>query len=312
MAPLSFFLMVTSDIKSKAHFALFFANMLLGLSLSLYHSILSQHYVTFQQLYYTQLFFSALFFIPFILTKRRYRITFKEVLKLIGIAVLIMFGRQFMLLWGVGYTSPIDSSVLSTLGPILTLVISSILVHEKLHILKILGILCGFTGAALFMFTDRHGLNSSLGNILIFFSVTAAATNTVFSKPLLMKLGTLKVMAWYYVVGMLISTPFFWKDFMAIPVQTLPTQAFIEIGIIVVLGMILPNALLYFGTEKATSVHTALYSYVQPLTAAAVSYARGYFEIDRIGLYATGFIFIGVVLVIISYEKFNFPKVRLS
>lgn len=48
-----------------------------------------------------------------------------------------------------------------------------------------------------------------------------------------------------------------------------------ELGYILILGTVLPMYLLYRGTEKLTSVHTALYRYIQPVIAGILAITRG-------------------------------------
>ena len=52
-----------------------------------------------------------------------------------------------------------------------------------------------------------------LGNALELVAVVAIAVNTVIIKPQLQRYGTLVVMGWYYIIGLLITAPFFWKYF---------------------------------------------------------------------------------------------------
>lgn len=74
-----------------------------------------------------------------------------------------------------------------------------------------------------------------------------------------------------------------------------------------VLGTTLPNYLLYYGTEKLTSVHTGLYAYLQPIAATALGLYRHQIELGYDNLAAAILIFVGIVLVIITYVKFRFP-----
>ena len=73
--------------------------------------------------------------------------------------------------------------------------------------------------------------------------------------------------------------------------------------------------LLYRGTEHLTSVHTALYRYIQPLIAGALAVVRGQARFDAANLTALGFIFAGIVLVVVGYEFFErrehpLPRIR--
>ncbi|MFQ9503883.1 MAG: EamA family transporter [Alistipes indistinctus] len=149
------------------------------------------------------------------------------------------------------------------------------------------------------------------GNLFMFISVLAAATNTIFIKPSLMRYGTILVTGWYYIIGLVISAPFFAKGLMHYDFASLPVAGGLEIAYILVLGTVLPNYLLYYGTEKLTSVHTGLYSYLQPISATILALLRRQVELDYNNLIAAGLILIGIVLVVITYEKYKFPVPKI-
>lgn len=82
-------------------------------------------------------------------------------------------------------------------------------------------------------------------------------------------------MGWYYIVGLAVTAPFFWKYIDHTQFLRLPLQAQAELAYILILGTVLPMYLLYRGTEKLTSVHTALYRYIQPVIAGILALVRG-------------------------------------
>jgi len=131
--------------------------------------------------------------------------------------------------------------------------------------------------------------------------------------PQLEKLGTLVVMGWYYIIGLAITAPFFWKYIDHVPFLRLPLFAQAELGYILILGTVLPMYLLYRGTEKLTSVHTALYRYIQPVIAGILAITRGQAHFDAANITASVFIFAGVILVVVGYKYYvrhGLPKLR--
>lgn len=115
-------------------------------------------------------------------------------------------------------------------------------------------------------------------------AVLSIAANTVIIKPQLQRFGTLWVMGWYYLIGVAITFPFF-KDYIDLNrLYTLPPGALAETGILLIFGTVLPMYLLYRGTERLTSVHTALYRYIQPLVATTLALARHQETVDQIHL----------------------------
>ena len=135
-------------------------------------------------------------------------------------------------------------------------------------------------------------------------AVVAIAINTVIIKPQLEKLGTLVVMGWYYIIGLAVTAPFFWKYIAHVPFLRLPLYAQAELAYILILGTVLPMYLLYRGTEKLTSVHTALYRYIQPLIAGILAVTRGQARFNAANMTALAFIFAGIVLVVVGYKYY--------
>ena len=274
--------------KTRYNLDLVFANIFFGANFSFYVS-LTRNYLDFQQIFMLQVLSGAIFFIPFALfSKQSFRIRWRDAGNILVVTMLIVYGWMYMLLWGSSYTSPIDASIISTLGPAVTLIMDHIMHPHKYIKARVVGVVCALAGAAVLLFDHgfvlTHG-SRAYGNALVLVAVVAIAINTVIIKPQLERLGTLVVMGWYYIVGLAVTAPFFWKY-------------------ILILGTVLPMYLLYRGTEKLTSVHTALYRYIQPVIAGILAIVRGQAVFDAANIVALAFIFAGVVLVVIGYKYY--------
>ena len=246
--------------KTRYNIDLVFANLFFGANFSFYVS-LTRNYLDFQQIFMLQVLSAAVFFIPFaLLSKQSFRIRWRDAGNILIVTMLIVYGWMYMLLWGSSYTSPIDASIISTLGPAVTLIMDH-LMHPHKYIRVII-------------------------------------------KPQLERLGTLVVMGWYYIIGLAVTAPFFWKYIAHTQFLKLPLQAQAELAYILILGTVLPMYLLYRGTEKLTSVHTALYRYIQPVIAGILAIVRGQAVFDTANVVALVFIFAGVVLVVIGYKYY--------
>ncbi|WP_308662722.1 DMT family transporter [uncultured Alistipes sp.] len=304
--------------KTRYHLDLVFANLLFGANFSFYVS-LTRNYLDFQQIFMLQVLSAALFFIPFALFSRRsWRITRHDVVRIVPVSLLVVYGWMYLLLWGSSYTTPIDASVIATLGPVFTLIADHLIHPHRYLRVRQAGIVCALVGAAILLLRQGpllvHG-SEAFGNALVLAAVVAIAVNTVVIREPLQRLGTLVVMGWYYIIGLAVTAPFFWHYIAHVPFLRLPPAAQGELAYILVFGTVLPMYLLYRGTEHLTSVHTALYRYIQPLIAGALAVARGQARFDAANLTALGFIFAGIVLVVVGYEFFErrehpLPRIR--
>lgn len=291
--------------KLRYNLDLVFANILFGANFSFYVS-LTRNYLYFQQIFMLQVLTAALFFIPFALFSRQaYRIGWHDAGNILLVTLLIIYGWMYMLLWGSSYTNPIDASIISTLGPAFTLITARILQRHRVSIVRAIGMVCGLTGAAVLIFDKgfmlTHG-SEAYGNALVLGAVIAIAVNTVIIKPQLQRFGTLVVMGWYYIIGLAITAPFFWRYIDHTSFLRLPLYAQAELGYVLILGTVLPMYLLYRGTEKLTSVHTALYRYIQPVIAGILALVRGQAKFDVSNLVAAVLIFSGIVLVAVGFK----------
>lgn len=292
--------------KTRYHYDLVFANLFFGANFSFYVS-LTRNWLDYRQIFMLQVLSAAVFFIPFALFSRQsYRIAWRDAGNILVVALLVVYGWMYMLVWGSSLTSPIDASVISTLGPAFTLITDHVMHPHRYVRIRVVGVVFALAGAGVLLFgegfTLTHG-SRAWGNALVLAAVVAIAVNTVIIKPQLERLGTMVVMGWYSIIGLAITAPFFWKYIADAALLRLPQQALAELAYILILGTVLPMYLLYRGTEKLTSVHTALYRYIQPFAAGILAVVRGQAHFDTQNVVSTILIFAGIVLVVIGYNS---------
>lgn len=288
--------------KIKYNLALLAANVLFGANFSFYVS-LTRYYLNFEQIFMLQVLTAAAFFIPFaILSRRSYRITIEDFGSIFIVALLVIYGWMYLLLWGASCTSPIDASTIATLGPAFTLIIARIVHPQRTQWERILGIIIALAGAGTLLVDKGETLMSSstkaFGNALVLCAVICIAANTVLIKPQLQRYGALTVMGWYYIIGFVMVVPFFWSEIDGLNLLRLPWGALAELLYILILGTVLPMWLLYLGSAHLSTLHTALYRYVQPIVATCLSLLRGQNNIDRTNIIGASLIFVGIILVV--------------
>ena len=282
--------------------ALLAANILFGANFSLYVS-LTQHGVSFQQIFILQLTVAALFFAPSVLFSRQsYRIPLEDFGSIFIVAIMVVYGWMYMLLWGATETSPIDASMIATLGPVVTLFVAHIVHPQPISWIKAIGALLAIAGTIALLSDKNYHLlgttNEAFGNALVLFAVIAIAANTVLINSQLRQYGVLTIVGWYYVIGLIMAAPFFYRDFLDIFSLSISKIAIFELVYVTLFGTVLPMYLLYVGSRHLTAVHTALYRYVQPLVATTLALLRGQTVIDHANIVGAVLIFSGVVFVV--------------
>ena len=156
--------------KTRYNLDLVFANVFFGANFSFYVS-LTRNYLDFQQIFMLQVLSAAIFFIPFALfSKQSFRITWHDAGNILIVTLLIVYGWMYMLLWGSSYTTPIDASIIATLGPAFTLIMDHLMHPHKYIRARVVGVVCALVGAAILLFSDgftlTHGSRAQ-GFILI-------------------------------------------------------------------------------------------------------------------------------------------------
>src|SRR5690606_24495936 len=121
------------------------------------------------------------------------------------IFICALFGMSINMLMffkGLSLSTPINSSVIITLSPVLLLILSAILVREKITILKAGGIIIGLAGGlALVLFGEKEQFNAPnipLGNVLFIVNAIAYSIYLILVKPLTAKYSSITLMKWLF------------------------------------------------------------------------------------------------------------------
>lgn len=293
------------DSLGKYRISLLVANIFFGINYSFYSSIIG-HILTSNQLFFVRIAFSVLCFVPIMFLTGKWRIELRDLWKFAFIGVMIIFGRIFLMLYGMNFTSPIDGSIIATMNPILIMIFSAMLIKEKITLKRTLGILLGAAGALILILSNAgggiHG-GKMLGNILIMVSILFSAFNTVYVKKFIMKYNPFTVVGWSMLIGFALVLPIFWKDMVTIDVAKWNTEAWLEMGYITVLGTALATGLAYYPLEKVSATAASMFAYSQPVAATILAVWRGQDRITAVTLISAALIFLGVFVVIRSYKS---------
>ncbi|MFN8274566.1 MAG: DMT family transporter [Flavobacteriaceae bacterium] len=201
---------------------------------------------------------------------------------------------------GLSLTSPISAAVIMVTTPIIVLVLSALLLREKMKPLKILGILLGLAGTLLLIAFGKSysgAPNATLGNLLVFINAVSYGLYLIIVKNIMVRYDAFVLVKWIYTFGLLMVLPFGWSELGEIVWSKIPTDLYWKISFVVVFstfGTYLLN-LLSMRELKPTTV--AVFIYLQPLFAALIAIGLGKDYLNNIKLTAAALIFVGVYLV---------------
>lgn len=208
--------------------------------------------------------------------------------------------NQLTFFKGLSYTSPISGAVLMVTAPILVLILSSILLKERLEIKKIFGILIGLTGTSILILYGKsieNAPNANWGNFLVFINASSYAVYLILVKPIAAKYSPLTFIKWIYTFGLIYVLPFGFSEFSAINWQEIPTIIYLEMSYLVVFTTFLAYLINLSAIRVLKPTTLSVFIYLQPLFASIIAISLGKDSLNEIKIISALFIFIGVYLV---------------
>lgn len=213
------------------------------------------------------------------------------------------FGIAFNMLTffkGLSYTSPIMGAVLMVTTPMIVLVLSAILIKERMENRKIVGILLGLAGTITLILYGKsmvNAPNAMLGNFLVFINAVSYGFYLIIVKKLMDKYKAISFVKWIYFFGFLMVIPFGWSEFQSVDWTIVPALAYLKIGFVVVFSTFLTYLLNLLSMKELKPTTVAVFIYLQPLFASIFAIYLGKDELSWVKIGSALLIFIGVYLV---------------
>ena len=208
--------------------------------------------------------------------------------------------NQLTFFKGLSYTSPISGAVLMVTAPILVLILSSILLKERLEIKKIFGILIGLTGTSILILYGKsieNAPNANWGNFLVFINASSYAVYLILVKPIAAKYSPLTFIKWIYTFGLIYVLPFGFSEFSVINRQEIPSTIYFEMGYLVVFTTFLAYLINLSAIRVLKPTTLSVFIYLQPLFASIIAISLGKDSLNEIKIISALLIFVGVYLV---------------
>lgn len=293
--------------KYKAHIALLLCNTVWALDYPFYNLVLP-HYVKPIAMISASLIATALLSLVPMLWEKVEKVARKDILKLIGAALLIGVIRKVFIMYGLSKTSPIDGSIIDTIVPLLVLIISVAIGIDHYTKLKVAGLILGMAGAVAVVLTGvsaSHTHSHLWGNIMILLCACATSLYMVWFKTLITKYRITTLLRWLYCIAALIMLPFGLKAIIHTDYALIGSSGKILFSTLFVLVMptYLPNLLLNYALKSVQPTVSSIYTYLQPVIAITVSVLMGLDKLHADTVIFAIVIFIGVGLVLRSYTR---------
>ena len=213
------------------------------------------------------------------------------------------FGVAFNMLTffkGLSLTSPISAAVLMVSTPIIVLILSAIIMKERMLKRKVFGIVLGLVGTAFLILYGKsvgNASNANLGNLLVFANAVSYGFYLIVVKKLMDKYSAFTFVKWIYLFGFIMVLPFGYNELQAVEFSAIPVDIAWKIVFIVVVSTFLTYLLNLLSMKELKPTTVAVFIYLQPVFATIFAIGLGKDELNLVKIGAAILIFSGVFLV---------------
>ena len=244
---------------------------------------------------------AILFWIASIFVKHE-RIERKDWPRLIACSFLGMVINMLAFFKGLELSTPVNSSVIITISPIIVFIFSAILLKEKIKLIRSVGILFGFVGALiLVLYTAKTGLNAPnipIGNILFIVNSFAYGLYLVLVKPLIEKYNVINLLKWLFLLAIFMNFPVTIGEFSIVDWTNLPIKEAILPMVFVVVGTTFCTYLFNAYALRTLSPSTvSSFIYIQPIVGIIYAVSTKSDTLSFVSVIGMILIFIGIYLV---------------
>ncbi|MFT5248627.1 MAG: drug/metabolite transporter (DMT)-like permease [bacterium] len=242
----------------------------------------------------TLLFWLLSLFFPFEKVDR------KDWLRFLACGLFGMTINMLMFFKGLSLSTPINSSVVITLVPVILLILSVIFLKEKITWRKYVGIGLGLLGALFLIFfgmkIQNNAPNIPLGNVLFLVNATSYSIYLIIVKPLVKKYNSITLMKWLFLIAFIINFPIGINEFIAVEWSQLPVDIISKLAFVVIGTTFFTYLFNIYALKQLKPSTIGALIYLQPVIAVLFAIIVGSDSLTPIRVGAAALIFIGVFL----------------
>lgn len=282
----------------KAHLSLFIAQLIYGANYSISKLAMPSYIQPFAFIVLRVsgalvLFWLASFFIREKMEKKDFRKLF--LLALFGVAI-----NQLLFYKGLNLSTPINASIMMISNPIIVLVLTAVILKERISANKVIGILLGITGALTLLLVNKNltfGSDTIAGDILVLINSTSWAIFTIMVKPLMQKYHAITVLKWVFTIGLFYVFPVGYGELKEIDWIHMPSNILLVVAFVVVCTTFLAYLLNTYALKALSPSVVSIYIYMQPFMASLIAVVIGRDFLDPVKVTSGMLIIAGVYLV---------------
>ena len=223
--------------------------------------------------------FGALMFWIISIFWKQDKTTLREKVTLFLLGAIGLFGFMFFYLIGVSKTTPVSSSLFSSLQPIWVFILSVIFLKERITAMKIIGITIGLGGALLCILTQKSddlASDAFTGNMLCMLSSIAYAAYLIISNVVLGRVSSLNMLRYSFLGAAFSSLAVMAvTGFDAHLFSHFEWTPFLVLMFVLVFPTTISYLLIPIGLKYLSTTLVALYGYLILIVATIVSLSIG-------------------------------------
>lgn len=242
---------------------------------------------------------AVLFWLLTLFTKWE-RIDRKDWWRIFACAIFGMVLNMLMFFKGLSLSTPINSAVSMTVTPVLLLLLTALIMRERITWLKSMGIFFGLGGAlALILFqkkTQGNAPNIPLGNLLFLLNAISYSFYLVLVKPLTAKYKAVTLLKFFFLIAFCINLPIGYSEVVQVAWTSLSISEIMQIAFVIVGTTFLTYLFNIFALKQLSPSTVGVFIYLQPVVATIFAIIMGVDTLNVLRIAAACFIFLGVFL----------------
>jgi drug/metabolite transporter (DMT)-like permease len=222
------------------------------------------------------------------------------------IALFGVLGFTAFMLYGMKLVSGVTGSVVMSMTPAVTAVLSIIFFRDEITWKKVLALVLALAGVLLLQFKSGDSSSGShpwLGVILIFAAVCCEAGYTLMGKALTKNYPPEEISGLSALIAVICFIPFCIWQYPQFNLEKIDTANWLYLGAYGLVTMGLGSVLWYKGVSKVEGTVAASFMGVMPVSALVISYALLHEKFQWLHLAGFALVFCGVLLMISVHRE---------
>ena len=231
------------------------------------------------------------------------KVPFKDLCSIFAASMLGFLLTQLVYLESSKYTTPLDTSIITSTTPIFTMFVAAIALKEPITLKKAGGVAMSFAGVILLVLNTisvhNGGVSETrpIGILLMIGNCVFFASYLGIFRPLIQRYHVVTFMKWIFLFSTVVAVPLDIKELTHLPFGEMSGSYWLQLGYIIVFATFIAYFLLPIGQKQLRPTVVSLYTYVQPLIGMVTSIYLGMDRLSWQKVLAAALVFTGVILV---------------